>query len=92
MEATCQASNRSEENLIDLSLLDNFLAGLDSSLKKNRSNDNSIGKCHNLIALIEKRMTSVQGRRNLRQLLADAQPRQSKWVLSILMMNFKIEL
>ena len=66
-------------NMIDISELDAFIATIDDSLR-GRVQDCVGGRCGNLVAMIEARVPNVQERRALCQLLADAQPSQSKWV------------
>ena len=73
--------------MLDVAKLDEFLVtSVDHRLQR-RTKDNRLGKLQNLIALIEEHVSSLQERRNLRQLLADSQPRQSKWVCYRLALN-----
>jgi hypothetical protein len=69
-------------NMIDMAKLDAFIATIDDGLRV-RPQDCVRGKCGNLVAMIEARISNVQERRALCQLLADAQPSQSKWVFLI---------
>lgn len=61
-----------------LARLDDFLNALDDRLTPARRTL-AVGKCQNLLGWLDGQNFTVAERKNLRQLLADSQPRQSKW-------------
>lgn len=62
----------------DVGQFDKYLAVLDPTLGGRPAD--SVGKLQNLLALIDGCVPNILDRKNLRQLIVDAQPRQSKWV------------
>lgn len=65
--------------LLDVGLFDKFLASLDAAVFEERPTE-SAGKCAHLLALVDAQVPGIMDRKHMRQLVADAQPRQSKWV------------
>lgn len=61
-----------------LARLDDFLNALDDRLSV-AQRTLSVGKCQNLLGWLDGQSFTVAERKGLRQLLADSQPRQSKW-------------
>lgn len=75
-----------EENLVDVGSLDEFIGTLDPSLTL-RKMEATVSKCQHLLSLIDATVPRIQERRQLRQLIVDAQPRQSKWVRLCFVIN-----
>lgn len=79
---------------IDLQDFDEFLTKTDTSIGVLNLETTSLkfGKLRNLLTKIEHEISDLQERRKLRQLLADFQPTQSKWVREISFFKKKTKL